>query len=304
MNSPVSCPDAPWISAVLISWNRRELLQKAVDSLRRQNYPNLEIIVVDNGSTDGSVEWMRSKSDIRRIENVCNRGASAARNQGTRIAKGDYILYMDSDAELRTENGLQRCVEWMESNPAMAGVAGVYYSDEELKTLWCWSPCMDWQGYFDPEASMKPKTDPPVLSTCFSMYRRSILHEVGGFDEYFFYLYEDGDLSDRLRKAGYRLHVDPSIKILHHYAEPGRTQRDQLDYHYYTERLRQNFLIKNWGVRRFLQSWKHKITHYKQIRRQFPYLSWLNYVDMYGIRTCYYLIRYIFRIRYSRKKWI
>ncbi len=246
----------PTISAVFVNWNRCELLQKAIQSLLDQRYPllenlpHLEIIVVDNGSTDGSLDWLRNQSAIQLIENQSNRGAAAARNQGTRIAQGEYVLYMDSDAELRSPDGLQRAILYMESNPEVGGIAGIYYTNEELTQLWCWSPCMDWEGYFEPIASMQPKENPPVLSTCFSLYRRTALWEVGGFDEYFFYLYEDGDLSDRLWKRGYRLYTDPEIKILHHYAEPGRTVRDRIQYQYDTVRVRLNFLIKNWGMKR------------------------------------------------------
>lgn len=301
--SPLS-PKPPLISAVLVSWNRLEFLQKAIQSLYAQRYPRLEIIVVDNGSTDGSREWLRGQSGVKWIENSCNRGASAARNQGTKIARGDYILYMDSDAELRTEDGLRRCVDYLEAHPDAAGAAGVYYSDEALTNLWCWAPCMNWEGYYDPIASMQPQADPPVLSTCFSIYRHSALREVGGFDEYFFYLYEDGDLSDRLRKKGWRLRVDPEIKIIHHYAEPGRTRRDQLAYHYYTERMRMNFLIKNWGMRRYLISWWYKIKYFRQVRRQFPYLTAAAYLDIYGFRAFYYGLRYLVGVRYRSRNWL
>lgn len=304
MTSIVLPKDAPLISAVLVSWNRCQFLQQAIQSLRDQRYPHLEIIVVDNGSTDGSREWLRGQNDLLAIENTRNTGASAARNQGTRIAKGNYILYMDSDAELRTEGGLRRCVSYMESHPDTVGVAGIYFTDEALTQLWCWSPCMNWEGYFDPVASMQAKEDPPVLSTCFSMYSHRALREVGGFDEYFFYLYEDGDLSDRLRKKGYRLHTDPEIKILHHYAEPGRTQRDRLDYHYYTERLRMNFLIKNWGMKRYFWSWWNKIKYFRVIKKQFPYLSWMNYADIYIGRAFFYFLRYLLLVRYRSKSWL
>ncbi len=293
--------DSPWISAVLVNWNRCRLLKKAIQSLLDQHYANLELIVVDNGSTDDSLPWLREQRSIRLIENTKNVGAAAARNQGTRIARGKYILYMDSDAELRTEGALQRLIDTLEADPNTAGIAGIYFTDESLTQLWCWSPCMDWEGYFDPVASMQPKTDPPVLSTCFSIFRHSALQEIGGFDEFFFYLYEDGDLSDRLWKRGYRLRVDPDVKILHHYAQPGRTLRDQLDFHYYTERLRMNFLIKNWGIRRYFRSCFHKIRNYRQLRNQFPYLSFWHYWNIYGIRAIGFFFRYLFLVRYRRK---
>ncbi len=275
-----------------MSWNRSELLQKTIQSLRDQGNHQLEIIVVDNGSTDGSLEWLREDDSIQLIENIRNIGAAAARNQGTEIAKGRFILYMDSDAELRTEGALTKLSDYLESNPDTAGAAGIYFSDEALERLWCWSPCMDWEGNHDPEESLRAKPNPPVLSTCLSLFRRSALDEIGGFDSYFFYLYEDADLCYRLMRRGYRLHVDPEIKILHHYAEPGREKRDEIGFHYYHERLRMHFLLKNWGLRRYMQSWWNKINHYRETRNRFPYLSWYLFVDIYGVRPFLYLLKY------------
>lgn len=290
------------LSAILVSWNRRAYLEKAIQSLLDQHYDGLEIIVVDNGSTDDSREWLRSRSDIILIENQANAGAAAARNQGLRVATGAYTLFMDSDAELRTPGGLAILVQYLEAHPQTAGAAGIYYSDEELRQLWCWSPCMDWTGNHDPAASLAPKDDPPVLSTCFSIFRTSALREIGGFDEYFFYLYEDADLCERLRKRGYGLYVNPEVKILHHYAEPGRTRRGEVAYHYYHERLRMNFVLKNWGLRRFwLTQWNILKSPLAFLRR-FPYLGLVNFLNIYVVHGVYYGVRYLFgRRRMGRR---
>ncbi len=295
---------SPTLSAVIISWNRSELLQEAIHSLRQQHYPSLEIIVVDNGSTDGSLDWLRNETNLQLIENSRNVGASAARNQGTRKATGDYILYMDSDAALVTPGGLQRLVNYLEKNPDTGGIAGVYYSDPQLTQLWCWSPCMDWEGNHDLPASLSPKPNPPVLSTCFAIFRHSVLKEIGGFDEFYPYLYEDADLCDRIRKCGYRLAVDPEVKILHHYAEPGRTKRGNIQFHYYHEKLRTYFLLKNWGLKRYVLSWWLKVKAPKTYLKQFQYLPVICYLDIYWIR-CLLLLGVFPWIRIRRKKkWI
>ena len=82
---------------------------------------------------------------------------------------------------------------------------------------------------------MVPKEEVPTLSTCMQLARMDLFREIGGFDEYFFYLYDDADLSDRLRKLGYRLAVDPEVKVWHHFSDEGRIQRDHLTHHYYYE---------------------------------------------------------------------
>lgn len=294
----------PLISIVFISWNRHELLQAAIQSLKDQGYPALEFIVVDNGSTDGSLEWLRSEPNIHLIENGNNIGASAARNQGTRIASGKYIIYMDSDAELRTPNALQSFVNRMEIDPHIGGMAGIYFSDEALQTLWCWTPCMDWEANHDAPSSLVPQDPPQVLSTCFSIYPLRVIQEIGGFDEYFFYLYEDGDLCERIRKMDYRLEVNPNIKILHRYAEKGRLKHEQMDYHYYHERLRLYFLIKNWGIKRFLRSFIKKWKEYKSNRARFQYLTFWDYLLIYGIRPFSLLLRYFWIRKRRSKSWL
>ena len=139
-----SAHDSPRISAVIVSWNRRPLLEAAVQSLRDQKYPDLEIVVIDNNSSDDSVPWCVSQPDIHLIENHENLGASITRNQGARIATGDYLLFMDSDAEIRTPGGLQRLVDHLERDRTVAAISGIYYTDRELTKLWNWSPVMDW----------------------------------------------------------------------------------------------------------------------------------------------------------------
>ncbi len=304
MNLSQSTESNPQISVVFISWNRKELLQAAVQSLKDQYYPNIEYIVVDNGSTDGSLEWLRSSGEIKLIENGENVGASAARNQGTRVANGKYIIYMDSDAELRTPGALQTFVKQMEADPSIGGMAGIFFTDEELIQLWCWTPCMDWEANHDAPNSLVPIDIPQVISTCFSIYPLHVIQEIGGFDEYFFYLYEDGDLCERIRKKGYRLVVDPNVKILHRYAEKGRLTHEQIDYHYYHERLRLYFLLKNWGVRRFLRSFISKWRACNSYRKQFDYLTLIDFFRIYGIRPVSLLLRYFWICRRRKKNWL
>ncbi|RJP25402.1 MAG: glycosyltransferase family 2 protein [Candidatus Omnitrophota bacterium] len=301
---PLSDIDWPSISAVLVSWNRCELMQQAIQSLRNQQYSQLEFIIVDNGSTDGSLSWLRTQADLVLVENQRNRGASVARNQGTRLAKGKYVLYMDSDAEIHTREGLKTLIAYMEENEQVAGISGVIYSDASMSRIWSWSTCMDWEANHDLASSLVPNQYPQALSTCFVIFRASALREAGGFDEYYFYLYEDADLCDRLKKRGYRLHVLPEVKIIHHYAEPGRTRRGNIEYHYYHEKLRMYFLLKNWGVRRFLLSWWSKVRTPLAYRKRFPYLSVLSFADIYFVRVFLLLLRYPL-IRWKRRwRWI
>ena len=81
-----------------MNWNRRELLRACLESLARQDYPNFEVIVVDNGSTDGSLDLV-GQTSVRPIRNSTNRGFCAANNQGIAAAQGEFIALLNNDAE-------------------------------------------------------------------------------------------------------------------------------------------------------------------------------------------------------------
>jgi len=89
-------------SVVISCWNQQNLIAQAVDSALKQTYTQREVIVVDDASTDGSVDVLKSYgSQIRLLANATNQGASAARNVGTELAQGEYIAYLDGDDALK-----------------------------------------------------------------------------------------------------------------------------------------------------------------------------------------------------------
>ncbi len=294
----------PAVSAVLISWNRADDLKRAIESLRRQAYANLEIIIIDNGSTDDSLPWLRQQEDIQLIENTSNVGACRARNQGIRRARGEYVLFMDSDAVLVTPGAIERLVDCMKSDDSLVGMGGVIYGDEEMNEVWCISPTTDWEGNYDPAASVAMTDDPKILSTCFSLFRLDAVRQAGGFDEFYFYLFEDGDLCLQLRKRGWTLRIDPEVKIVHHYSKEGRTERGQIAYHYYHERIRMYYILKNYGLGLFFRSWIHKIGETFTFKQRFAYMPLWRYVDLYYARMAMMLLRYPYIVMQRRRSWL
>lgn len=122
------------VSVVIPTFNRRDLIGDAIDSLAAQTWPRLEIIVVDDGSTDGTADYLASRSDFGagRILSVIrqeNGGVSAARNTGTRAARGEFIIYLDSDDRLYPE-AVTRYVEALRVHDVLYCIAPVACSDE------------------------------------------------------------------------------------------------------------------------------------------------------------------------------
>lgn len=100
-NKSYQCKDKPLVSVIMPVYNREDLIKTAINSILNQTYVNFELIVVDDGSTDKTVDIIRSISDnrIKLIVSDENKGSSGARNLGLEMISGDYILYLDSDNE-------------------------------------------------------------------------------------------------------------------------------------------------------------------------------------------------------------
>ena len=118
----------PLVSIIMPTYNRKNIIKRAIDSCSRQSYENIEIVVCDDHSTDGTEEYIQElrKEETRIV--YCktppgHKGANAARNEGIRIAKGKYICFLDSDDEI-LENGIIDRVELFEQNPKAGMVYG------------------------------------------------------------------------------------------------------------------------------------------------------------------------------------
>lgn len=116
----------PMVSVVLPTYNRAALLPAAVDSILNQTYQNFELIIIENGSTDNTMDLLNAyrKKDkrIKIINNKTNRGISYARNAGNKIARGKYIAIMDSD-DISLPDRLEKQIAFMEKNPDIAAAS-------------------------------------------------------------------------------------------------------------------------------------------------------------------------------------
>ena len=120
-----TAPRPGLVSVVIPCYNARRFLSETLESALAQTYPYIEIIVVDDGSTDGTTELIRAYVDRVKAEFGPNRGASAARNQGTTLAAGEFIQYLDAD-DLLVPDAIERRVAALQSVGA-----DVAYSDWE-----------------------------------------------------------------------------------------------------------------------------------------------------------------------------
>jgi glycosyltransferase involved in cell wall biosynthesis len=188
---------SPTVSIVIPTFNRATLLSESISSVLRQSYSNFEVIVVDDGSTDSTVDVVNSFPDQRLIFlKQENKGRSAARNRAIAQARGRYIAFLDSD-DVYLEGKLERQIDYMDSHPEMA----MTYTS---------ALCIDGKGDLLPqkyEATVSGKIHkdiaffiPVTITLPTVMVRREVFQTVGSFDEAM-YRFEDTDMWRRISKS-------------------------------------------------------------------------------------------------------
>ena len=187
------------VSVVIPTKNRRSSLERLLASLRRQTLTDVEIIVVDDGST----EPVGHIPGVRTLRHEQSRGACASRNAGFRASTAEYIAYFDDDAEAHDPGLLERAIAWPRARPKCHAV-GFRQVDAHDRTR-----------------GVNPaNVDHPALVKCFFTYgclvsRQSLL-ETNGFREPFGYYCEEAELSLRLLDAAFEIVYDPSLRVIHH----------------------------------------------------------------------------------------
>lgn len=190
------------ISAVILSWNRMAELRTTLQTLAAAPDPPLEVIVADNGSTDGSPEMVaREFPSVHLIALPRNVGIEAL-NAGFRAARGDVIVVLDDDS--RPEPGaLARLAEVFSSEPAL-GIAACRVSGPPG---W-WEKKWHWHG-------ARRGTEVPTFIGCGAGIRRAAIERAGGFDGRFFLYMNESDLAARVIDAGFTVLYFPDITFVH-----------------------------------------------------------------------------------------
>ena len=109
---------APRVSVIIPTYNRADLVQQALASVKAQTYRDFEIVVVDDGGTDGTFEVLSADREIRVLRHAGRRGVSAARNTGIIAARGEWLAFLDSD-DLWLPDKLARQIFWLEGQPEL-----------------------------------------------------------------------------------------------------------------------------------------------------------------------------------------
>jgi GT2 family glycosyltransferase len=210
------------VTAVVLTYNGRELLDVVMPTLLGQTYDDFAVVVVDDGSSDGTGDHVRARwPDVRLLETPVNRGVAAALNRGLAAAEGEYVALLNNDLELEPD-WLERLVGVLERHPEAASATGKllnFHRRGEIDAagdLMRWSGAPDQRGHGEPD---RGQYDEPqaVFSPCAgaAVYRRSAFADVGPFDEDFVAYLEDIDWGFRAQLAGYSSRYDPRAVAYH-----------------------------------------------------------------------------------------
>ncbi len=213
------------LSVVIPTCNRREILERTLPTLLAQDFPagDCEIVVVVDGSTDGTIEFLKRQNPAFRLKVIpqSNRGQTAARNAGLRAAEGELVVFFDDDILCPPGILQQHAVAQAGSDPLWVH-GPIYVAPESPRTLLRYKIEDQYTSYYgrlDPGAQIRMPADLCFLSACNLSIRREVLLAHGGFDERA-PGYEDIELGLRLWKAGVRFRYLPSPPAYELYVKP------------------------------------------------------------------------------------
>jgi len=215
------------VNVMILNWNRKDVLLECLHAITELEYPLYEIIVVDNASTDGSVEAVQQKfPNIKVVKNDKNYGAIGGKNIGLRKALEspvDYIYMVDNDI-ICAKDSLTKLVEVAESDPNVGMVGAMMYDLSKPDIILSAGGTIDYtenvsrgRGDAQKDVGQFKKVEPvDYLWGGALLARKSVLQEVGLFDPgYIGYWFEDTDLSVRVSKAGFKILFNPFAKVWH-----------------------------------------------------------------------------------------
>ena len=231
------------ISIVVLNYNNSNIIEKCIDSLLRYNNRYLyEIIVVDNTSTDDSYDKIikKYKNNIKIIQNNKN-GCSSGRNLGVKNAKGDYILFLDSDQWAMHDFWLEPYFEILNNvkNVGLIGWAAGWFNKygKSYNTV-------DNFPYRSMPSSCLARCDIGYLGSGGMMIKKTLFDKIGGFDtKYDPTCFEDTDISLNVRNHGYEIYYCPYLGIMH---LPHQTTNDGSPEHMKLNNEKQEYFLKKW----------------------------------------------------------
>lgn len=237
----------PKVSVVIVNYNGSRYLKKCLNSLKKSDFLNYEIILVDNNSRDKSLESIETEFlEIKIVKNKENLGFSKANNQGASLSRGDYLFFLNFDTKLHP-GALTYLVEALnqDANLGIAGCQTLTYDGRDFGQA---GIGIDIFGF-----PLKTRENIFYIEGSGLFVRKNLFEKLDGFDERYFMFYEDIDFCWRVRLLGYKI-MPVEKAILYHEGGAttegiivGRRYKTTLTRRYFCERNNLRMILKNYG---------------------------------------------------------
>lgn len=274
---------SPRVSVVVLNWNGKNDTLECINSLSKLSYDNYEIVLVDNGSTDGSAEAFSSnRGAFVFLQNEDNLGFSEGNNVGIRdaLARGsEYILLLNNDTVI-DKNALTHLIQAAESNPDI-GIVGpkiLFYHDPER--IWFAGGVLDFiegsshrgGGRLD-DGSFDEAAEADYITGCALLIKAEVIKEIGLMSNDYFLLFEETDWCLRAKNSGYRILYVPEARVFHKCsASFGRSAKSNWvrppSWVYYY--VRNNLLL----IRKHLSGTLRVKAFWSCLKRSFRWVEW------------------------------
>jgi len=231
------------VSVIIVNWNTRDMVLRLLASLSApdaESLEELELIVVDNNSSDGSVEAIRREYPaVKVVAQTENRGFAGGVNPGLQVATQPFVLLLNSDVET-SRDSIEEAARYMAESPTVGVLGPRILSPQRTPQTSAWrDPSLIWlvlaafglnklkrfnfERYQDRQFTEPAEVD--CVSGCAMMIRRELFEELGGFDEDYFMYFEETDFCVRARRHGKKVHHAPVGEFLHEEGGTTKTVR-------------------------------------------------------------------------------
>lgn len=216
-------PNDPYVIAIVLNWNSYNDTSECVESLQGLSYNNLDIVIVDNGSTDGSGRRLKSEfPEHEYLQTGENLGFGAGNNIGIEYALdqgAEYIWLLNNDVLIFEEDTLSQLIETAEANPNAGIVSPIIREYPDTTGIWFERGVIDWRRayatHMHSSCDSKNFIKNEYIPNCSSLFRNNVFQEVGLLPEKYFLYFEDAHHSTMVRNEGFELLTDENAEVHH-----------------------------------------------------------------------------------------
>ncbi len=297
--------DLPLISIVLLSYNSLEYIRKTIPAILKLNYANYELVIVDNGSEDGTIEYLESFKNIKLVKNDSNLGYSKGKNIGVKFASGKFILLLDDDIEIGNKEILNELYEFYNTKENIGFISIPLFDLGKEYTIryGCFYSLFG-------QANLKPlkKSDLEKLPDFYSVpaptggimfFKKVVWNDIGGYDESFKFHMDDYDIGARSVLFGYENYILNSTGILHLGVAKNLDNRKWFEKFKYFPLGFSAIIIKNYQSYFFYLFFFFLLVFAKTVKNCFSRLSFL---PLLGFFISYILLFKKFSFLLSKRK--